>query len=400
MSNNSSRIKTAVLLAILILPAGLVGCPGQGFPSSTDTCPEIGPGIARFINDSGLVAGDGGDYGDPYENVVFVWDAAAGFKIVGPPRSSAVALNEAGQVLIKAIPAETRSGCLVWDAVHGLQDVGTIGGRWSEPIALNDNGLVLGNSVRADWVEHLILWDAINGLRDIGDLSEYGVVSLGAQVSIADMNNSGIIVGTIATVLDRFNTWTSPRAFVWDPQQGLQILDTLGGDGSAANAINNKGQVVGWSYVEDNYTCHAFLWTEDSGMLDLHDLSGGRSWAVDLTDNGKVLGTIEYSDEHGSGSMGFYYDSRRGMQRIRAFGDLSSFYVEAINRHGQVVGQGSIDNGGYDHALLWDPTNGTQDLGPACMEYPAISGALDINASGQVVGWIHSVQNNIDAYVW
>lgn len=400
MINDCSRMSPAVLLAILILPAGLAGCPSLGIPSLTDTCPEIGPGIARFINDSGLVAGDGADYGDPNEDGVFVWDASAGLRIVGPPRSSAVALNEAGQVLIKAIPAETRSGCLLWDAVHGIQDVGTLGGRWSEPIALNDNGLVLGKSITDKGIEHLILWDAINGLRDIGDLSEFGVVSFGAQVSITDMNNSGTIVGTLATVLDRFNTWTSPRAFVWDPLQGLQILDTLGGDGSAASAINNKGQVVGWSYVEDNYTCHAFLWTEAGGMRDLHDLSGGRSWAVDLTDNEKVLGTIEYADESGSGSMGFYWDARRGMQRIRSFGEVSFFYVEAINRHGQVVGQGSADNGGYDHALLWDLTNGTQDLGPACMAYPAISGALDINASGQIVGWIHSVQNNIDAYVW
>lgn len=395
MTTRLREMGRIILLAIIIFPAGLIGCPGQGNLSPTDTCPEIGPGFARFINDSGLVAGDGAEQGEPSENAVFVWDASAGFRYVGPLRSSAVDLNEAGQVLIKAVPAETRSGCLVWDAVHGIQDVGTLGGRWSEPIALNDNGVVLGTSATAAGAEHLFRWDMVNGIQDLGDFSEYGVVSFAYQVYIADFNNRGEIVGTIST-----DQWNGPRAFIWDVQHDIQLLSTLGGDGSAARAINNNGQVVGWSYMKNNSTSHAFLWSADSGMIDLHDLTGGTSEALDLNDNGQVIGYFDYWDEHGSYHTAFYWDSGRGMQEVRGFGPDPYFYVEAINEYGQVVGQGSVNNRGYDHALLWDVDNGTKDLGPACMKPPAISAALDINASGQIVGWIHSVQNNIDAYVW
>jgi len=66
-------------------------------------------------------------------------------------------------------------------------------------------------------------------------------------------------------------------------------LGTLGGRESQAVAVNDRGQMVGWSRTADDKT-HAFLWTESRGMIDLGTLGGGRSQAKDVNDRGQVVG--------------------------------------------------------------------------------------------------------------
>jgi probable HAF family extracellular repeat protein len=72
----------------------------------------------------------------------------------------------------------------------------------------------------------------------------------------------------------------------------MQDLGSLGYDPVRANAINNRGQIVGASGVT-RFARHAFIW-EDGTMQDLNKLvSPGGSWrlqeAVDITDQGQIL---------------------------------------------------------------------------------------------------------------
>src|ERR1700676_2638247 len=50
-------------------------------------------------------------------------------------------------------------------------------------------------------------------------------------------------------------------------------LGTLGGTFSQAFGINNKGSVVGWSFLTGDTTLHAFLWRKGL-MTDLGTLGG------------------------------------------------------------------------------------------------------------------------------
>ena len=65
-------------------------------------------------------------------------------------------------------------------------------------------------------------------------------------------------------------------------------LGTLGGDTSAAYAINQQGQVVGVSApVKNDYGFHAFLW-DDGTMTDLGTFGPGNRSAEAINDHGQV----------------------------------------------------------------------------------------------------------------
>ena len=153
-------------------------------------------------------------------------------------------------------------------------------------------------------------------------------------------------------------------------------LGTLGGDGSVAHAINNRGQVVGGGEMASRYY-HAFLW-QDGVMTDLGTLEGDdSSGATAINDHGQVVGW----------SVGPSGQVRAFLWEAGVMTDLGSLGWDkpmptAINNRGQVVGV-SYMPGGFPRAFLWQDGVMT-DLG--LPEGARSSSASDINDRGQIVG--------------
>lgn len=115
--------------------------------------------------------------------------------------------------------------------------------------------------------------------------------------------------------------------------------------------INDNGQVVGYM---DGGGRHAFIWDAVNGMQDLWSVGGSWSEAVAINNSGQVLG---------SNSIGtFVWDDTNGAQYLDTLG-FNSILAKDINDKGQVVGTLYRTWGEDPHAFLWDPVNGTQDLG-------------------------------------
>jgi probable HAF family extracellular repeat protein len=264
-----------------------------------------------------------------------------------------------------------------------------------------------------------------------GALDELEVVDLGVlpggNTSFADgINDHGHVVG-----YSYVNTVTA-HAFLWRRGR-MTDLGTLGGDplaGSAAHAINDRGQVVGSSDVTvgpGDVRRHAVMW-HDGRITDLGTLGGNNSHATDINDRGDIVG---YSETAVGDTHAFRW--RRGrMVDLGTVAGQTHSEAEAVNDRGEVVGfsgtgvvwrgtaaaplavpSGAVDSitadnndlgdvAGYGRyspegdvvrAVVW--RDGTpQELGLATT---ANSFANGINNRGQVVGHDGSVGA---AFVW
>jgi probable HAF family extracellular repeat protein len=120
----------------------------------------------------------------------------------------------------------------------------------------------------------------------------------------------------------------------------VQDLGTLGGRTSQAYALNNAGQVVGFSDIVGNVYAHAALF------------SGSGSNNIDLDSQGPVS---YVGEAHG------------------------------INDSGQIVGWAYTSSGRYEAALF--TASGKVDLGDLCDSSPTASEAQAINNSGTIIGY-------------
>ena len=198
----------------------------------------------------------------------------------------------------------------------------------------------------------------------------------------------------------------------------VKDLGTLGGTlGSAANAINNSGQVVGYAFTTDNVALHATLFSgTGSDNIDLGTLGANpniTSEAYGINDSGQIIGNAANQatlfSGTGSGNVdldgGTFGEGRAinsdgqmvgeaeglavifsgtgsGNTPLGGLDGFSAGIAYANNSSGQIVGLGSVP--GRDAAVLFSGTgsNGL-DLGTLG---GFTSYAYGINDAGQIVG--------------
>jgi len=182
------------------------------------------------------------------------------------------------------------------------------------------------------------------------------------------------------------------RAFFWK-NGAMQDLGTLGsGTDAMAAFINERGQVVGWSYTSSDpsdicaevyglpLTTGAFLWEDGKGMLDLGGLGGTCTIATGLNDRGQVVGQSWLTGD--ATQHAFRWDRKHGLIDLGTLGgDFSS--AQAINNAGQAVGGSYMVDNVQADAVLW---KGTTMLDLGTVDADACSYAFAINELAQVVG--------------
>jgi probable HAF family extracellular repeat protein len=159
-------------------------------------------------------------------------------------------------------------------------------------------------------------------------------------------------------------------------------LGTLGG-ASIAYAINDAGQVVGFSYLSDNLTFHAFLWTAGTGMQDLGTLGGTTSSAAAVNATGQVVGSSTTTN-NGS-QVAFLWVPIRGMQSLGTNRNQAVTSALGINQSRQVVGESNF--GGKTRGFLWTQLSGLQNVNTFISpKNPFVEVAYAVNKRGQIVG--------------
>lgn len=121
-------------------------------------------------------------------------------------------------------------------------------------------------------------WSSLGGMRDIGGLP-------GATNSYATaINDAGQVVGYSEFA-------ATERAFLWSPTGGMTDLGIPQGTVSArATAVSAGGVVVGWGTMRNGMT-RAFIWTPGGGMQMLASLNAGESTRANgINSRGEVAG--------------------------------------------------------------------------------------------------------------
>jgi probable HAF family extracellular repeat protein len=157
----------------------------------------------------------------------------------------------------------------------------------------------------------------------------------------------------------------------------LQIVDlgTLGEQftTSEARAVNQRGQIVGDSFLAGLGPEHAFLWSNGS-MRDLGTLGGLTSDATDINDRGQVVGVSATA----AGEQHAFLWADGSMRDLGTLGGATSV-AQAINDRGQVLGTSDTATEGQ-HVFLWEHGS-MRDLG-----LPPGTTANDLNEHGQLTG--------------
>lgn len=265
-----------------------------------------------------------------------------------------VAINAAGQVTGWDYTADGSPRAFLSDPNGGaLHDLGTLpGGTGSRGSAVNDHGQVTG--VGDTGSTTVAFLSEPNG----GPLHLLGTAPGGsASESAEGVNAAGEVTG-------RFSTADGTvHAYLSGPNGGA--ISDLGilpdGRNSAGYGVNASGQVAGWADIADgsNTYHHAFLSGPNGGALqDLQGLgtaSGTTSEARAVNDGGQIVG---FSLSNGGESRAFIYSSGVMTDLNSVLTPLSSFTrlyaAYSISNDGHITGEG-LTSDGYVHAFLLTP---------------------------------------------
>jgi probable HAF family extracellular repeat protein len=304
-------------------------------------------------------------------------------------------------------------------AQYTITDLGTLdGGTFSQPFFINKNGVVSGSASLADGTQNAVLW--LNG-----KMNDIGTPGLGGPNSIAfGVNESSQAVGEAeASSPDPngedfcgFGTHLICLPFLW---QGAKMipLPTLGGNNGVAKAINNEGEVAGFSEnsttdpscpVPQVLQFKPAVW--ENGVIHQLPTVGGdpEGVAQQINDNGDVVG--------GSGTCAtFNTNFLYNLVPVHALlwekgkatdlGNLGGITGQAggniaydINNQGQVVGNSDLKGDTTFDAFLWTSKTGMQDLHTLSGDVASVS--LSINDAGSVVGASLDADFNPRAFLW
>jgi probable HAF family extracellular repeat protein len=179
---------------------------------------------------------------------------------------------------------------VVWSQAGGLVEIDP--GVDVAPSAINDAGQVVGSYVLPGqpypYHAHAFLWSAATGLVDIHN------PALGTDSFATGLNNNGQVTG--------YFEWPAPgggtfsHAFLWSQATGMvDITPSPTCYQAFGNAVSEQGQVIG-----DGCNLFAFLWDPVNGLQNLNTLAGYTTnavlipvainkWGQIVSDNQRVL---------------------------------------------------------------------------------------------------------------
>jgi len=334
---------------------------------------------ATGINNAGRVAGISTVANG--EMHAFLWQPRTGMLDLGvlpngqrPPAAAAHAINNSGQIAGESACGIDCLHAVIWNTSGGMMDRGSLGSLDNEALAINDVGQFGGIATIAPSCRPCASQAFVAPVAG-GDFQFLGTFGSGTHSWTRGINNFGQVVG--GSQID--SSSATRHAFLWTERSGMIDLGHLGGDESDAYAINNPGQVVGWTDIgrPGGHFNRAFLWQAGTGMSDLGSLDGGISQAHAINDNGLIAGWSTFGSVHHA----VVWQPGVGIRDLGTAGDGGSSEAHAINMAMQVVGESTLPSG-ETHAFLWTLGFNQENRPPVAVCGSPRSGGLVMGLEG------------------
>jgi probable HAF family extracellular repeat protein len=300
---------------------------------------------------------------------------------------------------VSSLPGDMQTRAFLWrEGV--MADLGTLGGpnSWSY-FPLNERGAVTGGAETStldprgeDFCGFGTYLACLPVVWRHGSIAALPLLG-GGNGAAFGLNNRGQVAGEAETNVVE-PTCVSPQVFqfkpvIWD-RDGIHELPTFPGDPvGAALAVNDRGEVVGWSgtcapgYGPHETFVHALLWKHGT-MTDLGSLGGKTNIvAADINNRSQATG---YSNLAGDTTYHAFIWQAGVMRDLGTLpGDVSSDSSD-INDLSQVVGA-SMDASGNPRAFLWQhgAMIDLNELIPANSSLYLIAGGA-INSHSEITG--------------
>jgi probable HAF family extracellular repeat protein len=211
--------------------------------------------------------------------------------------------------------------------------------------------------------------------------------TLGGADSIALFNDDkGQVVGlSYVDDVPVFGTFPGTATFLWERGE-MKNIGGLGGHFTGARWLNNRGEIVGVSnLINDPPFPHAFLW-DGRSVRDLGTLGGDWSTADFVTDNGLITGYSEtVAGTHDLGHPYLWRDNHMIDLGPPAVGFNCAAGTSA-NIHAQVVGGAGCNANGLGYPFIWEKSNPIIDLNTLVVPGTKllVQDAFSINDKGEI----------------
>jgi probable HAF family extracellular repeat protein len=195
---------------------------------------------------------------------------------------------------------------------------------------------------------------------------------------------------------------SSPKRHHRPEKYTITDLGTLTGgyESSSATAINDRGQIIGFSYSVFNGGRQAFLWQDGqiTALADENTYLNPRA----INDCGQIVGDYP-SPDHIGATHAFLWQHGQVLDLGTLGGPADYSYAQGINNKGQIVGASDPpDSTVILRAFLWRDGR-MEDLGALPGPDNLVSSAAAINDQGDVVGASdtgYAADNQRHAFLW
>jgi probable HAF family extracellular repeat protein len=276
-----------------------------------------------------------------------------------------------------------------------ISNLGTLpeGGHESFANAVNSRGQVIGaglndipdpdSMVGLGYETRAFFWE--NGV-----MQDLGTLPGGTDAQALLVNERGEVMGWSYTSSDASAVCASlvglsltTGSFLWDKEHGMVNLGSFGGTCTLASGLNNRGQVAGGSYLPGDQSSRAFVWDRATGIRDLPTLGGDNAGAFAINDAGEAVGGSWLA---GNVQIDAALWGKGGVTDLGVVNDDCGSYAFGINASGAVVGNSFVCSSDATRGFLWEDGGPMVDLNtlvvPSSSLYVPL--AITINDRGEI----------------